>query len=104
MLLVTHGLHSVGTLALRGSRRREFKIPSQVTLTSLIAGTSAFVCGDEDFKMYKFEFETGTELESFKGLLGSVHCVSFSPDGELYAKAREYRALRLWQTTVGKTC
>jgi len=62
-----------------------------------------FVCGGEDFKIYKFDYITGNEIESFKGHFGPVHTISFSPDGELYASGSEDGTLRLWQTTVGKT-
>lgn len=53
--------------------------------------------------MYKFDYNTNVEIESFKGHFGPVHCVRFSPDGELYASGSEDGTLRLWQTTVGKT-
>jgi serine-threonine kinase receptor-associated protein len=82
---------------------QEYEIASQVNSASLHPEKHSFVCGGEDFKMYKFDFATGIELESFKGHFGPVHCVRFSPDGELYASGSEDGTLRLWQTTVGKT-
>ena len=100
---------------------KEFKVPTQVLSSTLHPDKSVFVCGGEDFKMYKYDFHNGNEigltsipivsiiskncriLESFKGHFGGVHCVRFSPDGELYASGSEDGTLRLWQTTVGKT-
>lgn len=82
---------------------REITIPTQVNSASLHPDKSIFVCGGEDLKMYKFDYASGCEIESFKGHFGPVHCVRFSPDGELYASGSEDGTLRLWQTTVGKT-
>nr|CAD7448150.1 unnamed protein product [Timema bartmani] len=82
---------------------REFTVPTQVNSASLHPDKTIFVCGGEDLKMYKFDYTTGTEIESFKGHFGPIHCVRFSPDGELYASGSEDGTLRLWQTTVGKT-
>jgi len=82
---------------------KEFQVSTSVHSASLHPSRSVFVCGGEDFKMYKMDYSTGQELESFKGHFGPVHCVRFSPDGELYASGSEDGTLRLWQTTVGKT-
>ncbi|CAI9717639.1 serine-threonine kinase receptor-associated protein [Octopus vulgaris] len=82
---------------------KEFEAPTQLYSASLHHQKDVFVCGGEDFKMYKYDYESGAEIESFKGHFGPVHCVRFSPDGELYASGSEDGTLRLWQTTVGKT-
>lgn len=82
---------------------REVEIPCIVYSASLLLDKKIFVCGGEDFKLYKFNSETGAPIENFKGHFGPVHCVRFSPDGELYASGSEDGTLRLWQTEVGKT-
>lgn len=84
-------------------KKKEFEIPSPINTASLHPDNHSFICGGEDFKMYKFDYSTGIEIESFKGHFGPVHCVRFSPDGELYASGSEDGTLRLWQTTIGKT-
>ncbi len=76
-------------------------VPCPVYSASLLKEKNIFVCGGEDLKLYKFDFDTGKEIESFKGHFGPVHCVRFSPDGELYASGSEDGTLRLWQTQVG---
>ncbi|CAH0563878.1 unnamed protein product [Brassicogethes aeneus] len=82
---------------------REFTLPTTVNSASLHPDKSIFVAGGDDLKVYKYDYTTGNEIESFKGHFGPIHCLKFSPDGELYASGSEDGTLRLWQTTVGKT-
>ncbi|XP_003740623.1 serine-threonine kinase receptor-associated protein-like [Galendromus occidentalis] len=82
---------------------REFELPCKMYAASLHSAGEFFVCGGDDFKMYKMNYETGEEIESFKGHFGPVHCCAFSSDGELYASGSEDGTVRLWQTIVGKT-
>ena len=79
---------------------KEVDIPCPVNSASLHPDKKIFVCGGDDFKLYKYDYESGAEIESFKGHFGPVHCVRFSPDGELYASGSEDGTLRLWQTEV----
>lgn len=85
------------------SKLYEYVVPAKMSSASLNPDCTIFVCGGEDLKVYKFDYATGTEIESFRGHFGPIHCVRFSPDGELYASGSEDGTLRLWQTTVGKT-
>jgi serine-threonine kinase receptor-associated protein len=56
--------------------------------------------GDEWVRVHKMD---GEEREVLKGHHGPVHCVEYSPDGEMYASGSEDGTIRLWQTTPGKS-
>jgi serine-threonine kinase receptor-associated protein len=77
-------------------------LQTKVYSASLHPNKSCFVAGGEDLKVYKYDSELLSEKESYKGHFGPVHCIRFSPDGELYASGSEDGTLRLWQNVVGK--
>jgi len=102
-ITVAHGQTVTFCDAKTFEKTKEVNVPCTVYSASLLKENKIFVCGGEDLKLYKYNYETGEEIESFKGHFGPVHCVRFSPDGELYASGSEDGTLRLWQTEVGKT-
>eukprot|EP00096_Caligus_rogercresseyi_P008280 TRINITY_DN2685_c0_g1_i1.p1 TRINITY_DN2685_c0_g1~~TRINITY_DN2685_c0_g1_i1.p1 ORF type:complete len:337 (-),score=120.55 TRINITY_DN2685_c0_g1_i1:675-1685(-) len=77
--------------------------PTVVYSASYLPQKNTFVAAGEDFILYKYNYETGEEQDNFKGHFGPVHCVRFSPDGELYASGSEDGTVRLWQTEIGKS-
>jgi serine-threonine kinase receptor-associated protein len=60
-----------------------------------------FVWGGIDNLLHVVNYETGEQQEEYKGHFGPVHCVRYSPDGEMYASGSEDGTVRLWQTRVG---
>lgn len=81
---------------------RDFSLHTQVYSASLHPKRHCIVAGGDDCKLYKYDFDTLTEQDSYKGHFGPVHIVRFSPDGELYASGSEDGTVRLWQTNIGK--
>ncbi|KAL4704940.1 hypothetical protein ACJJTC_013397 [Scirpophaga incertulas] len=102
ILTVAHGTNVSFYSSDTMRKMREFPVPTNCYSASLAPSRATFVCGGEDLKVYKFDYNTGTELESNKGHFGPVHCVRWSPDGELYATGSEDGTVRLWQGVPGR--
>ena len=49
-------------ICFRYEKIQEFSAPTQINTASLHPEKSIFISGGDDFKMYKFDYETGTEL------------------------------------------
>lgn len=62
-----------------------------------------FVTGSTVDEWVRVHGIDGSERDVLKGHHGPVHCVEFSPDGEMFASGSEDGTIRLWQTTPGKT-
>jgi len=106
-LTITHG-NNVSFVPLAGPDSG----PShQVTLPHAPSSASLhpvfgdrFVAGSmSDPWVRVYGLENGEEREVYKGHHGPVHCVEYSPDGEMYASGSEDGTIRLWQTLPGKT-
>ncbi|KAG6335870.1 hypothetical protein ID866_3207 [Astraeus odoratus] len=61
-----------------------------------------FVTGSVDDEWVRVHDLNGEERVVLKGHHGPVHCVEYSPDGEMFASGSEDGTIRLWQTTPGK--
>ena len=46
---------------------KEFQTPTQINSAHLHPHLKYFVAGGHDFKIYKFDYETGVECDSYKG-------------------------------------
>ncbi|XP_019498866.1 PREDICTED: serine-threonine kinase receptor-associated protein [Hipposideros armiger] len=103
ILVITYGRSIAFHSAVSLEPIKSFDTPATINSASLHPEKEFLVAGGEDFKLYKYDYNSGEELESYKGHFGPIHCVRFSPDGELYASGSEDGTLRLWQTVVGKT-
>ena len=47
---------------------KEFQTPTQINSAHLHPHLKYFVAGGHDFKIYKFDYDTGAEVDSYKGI------------------------------------
>lgn len=102
-LIVTNGNKASFYDPITLDLKKSYETKTDLNSCSLAPDESVFVCGGQDFIVYKHDYSTGMLMEYYHGHFGPVHCIKFSPDGELYATGSEDGTLRLWQTEVGKT-
>ena len=60
-----------------------------------------FVAGSVDDEWVRVYDAAGEQLDLHKGHHGPVHCVSYTPDGQVAASGSEDGTIRLWQNTPG---
>lgn len=60
-----------------------------------------FVAGSVDDEWVRIYDAAGEQLDLHKGHHGPVHCVSYTPDGQVAASGSEDGTIRLWQNTPG---
>ncbi|KAH9483744.1 Serine-threonine kinase receptor-associated protein [Psilocybe cubensis] len=89
-----HTGHNTHSLTLRYA-------PSSASIHPILQ--DRFVTGSMTDEWVRVHGINGEERDVLKGHHGPVHCVEFSPDGEMYASGSEDGTIRLWQTTPGKT-
>jgi len=89
-----HMGHNTHSLTLRYA-------PSSASIHPILQ--DRFVTGSMSDEWVRVHAINGEERDVLKGHHGPVHCVEFSPDGEMYASGSEDGTIRLWQTTPGKT-
>lgn len=101
VLTVTHGETISFLNPATFERQREVQVKSPVYTASLHPDIKTFVWGGLDNMLHVVDYETGEQREEYKGHFGPVHCVRYSPDGEIYASGSEDGTVRLWQTRIG---
>jgi len=73
--------------------------PSSASLHPILQ--DRFVTGNTADQWVRVHGMEGEERDVLKGHHGPVHCIEYSPDGEMFASGSEDGTIRLWQTTPG---
>lgn len=98
ILNVTHGQNVSFFNPETFEKIKDVSVPTNVTTASLLHSKRVFVCGGEDFKLYKYNYDTGVEIGNtllfFFLLLDFVKVIALSP-----SKHRKFQRT-FWTSTL----
>ncbi|KAJ1538580.1 hypothetical protein HK405_013688, partial [Cladochytrium tenue] len=81
--------------AISAALEKSIDLSIDASSVSLHPSNTIFVAGGmNDLWVRVYDYATGTEREVYKGHHGPIHCVSYSPDGQLYATGSEDGTVR----------
>ena len=75
ILTVAHGQTVSFYNAENFEKLKDVSIPSTVYTASLLYGRRVFVCGGEDFKLYKYNYDSGVEIGNYFYIFEKDSCL-----------------------------
>eukprot|EP01086_Lenisia_limosa_P012815 TRINITY_DN41422_c0_g1_i1.p1 TRINITY_DN41422_c0_g1~~TRINITY_DN41422_c0_g1_i1.p1 ORF type:complete len:313 (-),score=39.73 TRINITY_DN41422_c0_g1_i1:10-948(-) len=100
-IVVAHDTEISALNSISLEKEQAWSVDVQCEAAALSPDRKEFICGGSDFYVHVFDSTTGKESQCHKGHHGPVHCMQYSPDGEIFASGSEDGTIRLWQRTPG---
>mmetsp|Transcript_15627 Transcript_15627/g.27417 ORF Transcript_15627/g.27417 Transcript_15627/m.27417 type:complete len:305 (-) Transcript_15627:374-1288(-) len=82
---------------------KEMLLPAGTESASVHVEKNRVVCGGRDLQVYVFDYQTGNQIESYKGHHGPVWVLRFAPAGNTFSSGADDGTIRIWQTPASKS-